>query len=100
MPASSALSEKNLSLRSISELQRPRFPRSWISACSGVVIVKLVVLNRIDKAEGQRPAGFLGQLHQTGDRLAPTKEGSIAEPLVGRVFRQAVCVDDRRVVAD
>ena len=63
------------------------------------MIVKLVVLDRIDEAEGQRSACVFGQLEQTGDRLAPSKEGSVAESLVRAFLRKTVCVDNRRAVA-
>src|SRR5215831_19950588 len=67
---------------------------------SRIVVVKLVVLNRIDKAESKRTACVLCQLQQSSDRLAPAKESPIAELFVCALFRQAVCVDNRRAIAD
>ena len=60
------------------------------------MIVKLVVLNRIDEVKGQWPPCVLGQLEETGGSLTPAKKGSIAESLVGVDLREIVRVDDRR----
>src|SRR2546430_7137040 len=49
---------------------------------SRVVVVELVVLNRIDEAEGQRPFCVLCHLDQTSNRVAPRKKRSVAESLV------------------
>src|SRR2546427_3355367 len=67
---------------------------------SRVVVVELVVLNRIDEAEGQRPLCVLCHLDQTSNRVAPRKKRSVAESLVCVNLRKGVGVDDRGSLAD
>jgi hypothetical protein len=65
-----------------------------------IVIVKLVVLDRIDKTERWGSTRVLCHCKDMGDSFAPPKKGSIAELLISLFFRETVCIDDRRVVCD
>lgn len=67
---------------------------------SRIVVVKLVVLDRVDEAERQRLAGVLCKLEQPPNRFAPAKKHAVAKRFIGVLFRQAVGIDNRGVIAD
>ena len=64
------------------------------------MIVEVVVLDRVDEAERQRPTRNFCELEQAGDRVAPAKKYPIAQSLVGAFLWQALGVDDRGPVSD
>ena len=57
-------------------------PASELSRRSGIMVVRFIMLNRVDEAELQRPAGFFCQLDKMRGSLAPAKKVLIPDLLV------------------
>ena len=64
------------------------------------MVVALIVLDRVDETERQRPAGVLGDLEQPRNRLPPAKKNPVPERLLDTLFGQGVGVNNRGVIAD